>query len=332
MSDCFDHAGDADQQSLGMHHTCHTHVQEITTMSIQRLEAPRFQTLASALGLSKGSTIDGIEGLYVENVKDQTSGQSQDGKPWTRQALEVSQDGLRGWMSVFDFPDISHLRGHTINIESTVGSNKKVHGVTIDVYQNKGKLKLSNSALIDDHAEQNPPEKQAHNLEAHGVGGVYNRQEAAPARNQPQRPSQGRQSSPERQQTQPAPRQETSQPRQQSQTTVKKPIHGATVGMAINQAVGIIKETADGSLEEYYLTHDFSRDVWLIASDIVRISNHMETGHLAPTAKQRAKDQADPQQEAQPVAQLRPAREEQQTPVQEEQSCQDDMDDTEIPF
>lgn len=307
-------------------------------MSIQRLEAPRFQTLQSALGLSKGSTIDGIEGLNVLEVNERKEGGGD--KPWTCQALKVSDGTSEGWMSVFDFPDISHLRGRTINIESTMGGNKKVYGVTIDVYQNKGKLKLSNSALIDDTTDQAQPDKQAHNLEAHGVGGVYNRPEAVPARQQAQRPSPPRQNAPDRQQTQPVRQQQAPQQRQQAQTTVKKPIYGATVGMAISQAIGIIKETVEGSLDEYYLTHDFSRDVWFIASDIVRVSNHMETGHLAPTAKQRAKAQTEPeqQQEARPTREAaeahlaRPEREEQQTPVQEEQSYQDDMKEDSIPF
>lgn len=310
-------------------------------MSIQRLEAPRFQLLATALGLSKGSTIDGLEGLYVENVKDQTHGQSQDGKPWTCQALEVSQDGTRAWMSVFDFPDISHLRGHTINIESTIGSNKKVYGVTIDVYKGAGKLKLSNSALIDDTTDQLQPDKQAHNLEAHGVGGVYNRPEAAPARQQAQRPSQGRQSAPDRQQTQPARQQQSPQQRQQAQTTVKKPIHGATVGMSLNQANIILLKTHEGE-QGYFGSPVYSADLFELASDIVRVSQYMESGHLAPTAKQRAKAQAEPepQQEAQsrharqPHDEPPPAEQAQEEapPDERQQSYTEDLDDTDIPF
>lgn len=303
-------------------------------MSIQRLEAPRFQTLQSALGLSKGSTIDGIEGLNVLEVNERKEGGGD--KPWTCQALKVSDGTSEGWMSVFDFPDISHLRGRMINIESTMGGNKKVYGVTIDVYQNKGKLKLSNSALIDDTTDQAQPDKQAHNLEAHGVGGQFNRQEAAPARNQPPRPSQGRQNAPERPQTQPARQQ---QPIQQGQTTVKRPIHGATVGMSVNQANAILLKTHEGE-QGYFGSPAYSAELFELASDILRVSQYMESGHLAPTTKQRAG--ASREMQEQEVAHSRPARQpreqapaqEDDTPpiVREEQSYQDEMADEALPF
>ena len=77
-------------------------------------------------------------------------------------------------------------------------------------------------------------------------------------------------------------------------------IFGATVGMAINQAIGILKDTHPGAtLESYYATPDFSRDLHVTASDILRVSAMLEKGKLAHSAKDRndpeflAKQEAD---------------------------------------
>lgn len=75
------------------------------------------------------------------------------------------------------------------------------------------------------------------------------------------------------------------------------PIFGATAGMAVNNAVKVIAESmagADDALANYYLTPQFPKDVWEIASDLARVSLMIEDGKLAPTAKQRAGDDKQP--------------------------------------
>lgn len=65
-------------------------------------------------------------------------------------------------------------------------------------------------------------------------------------------------------------------------------IHGATVGMAINQACGLIKDTQQPLELSYLHSPAFSKDLYLIASDIIRISRVLESGKLAPNPAQRA--------------------------------------------
>jgi hypothetical protein len=69
-------------------------------------------------------------------------------------------------------------------------------------------------------------------------------------------------------------------------------IHGATVGMAINQANGIIISGTSGmnpqEREQFFDSPAYSKTLWTIASDIVRIARVMEAGKLAPAAKDRA--------------------------------------------
>ena len=64
-------------------------------------------------------------------------------------------------------------------------------------------------------------------------------------------------------------------------------IHGATVGMAINQAMAALLPSYAGA----EITKDpaFTRDLYTLASDIIRVSLHLEQGNLAPSPKDRAK-------------------------------------------
>lgn len=69
-------------------------------------------------------------------------------------------------------------------------------------------------------------------------------------------------------------------------------IHGATVGMAINQANGIIIAGTNGmkseDREKFFDSPEYSRRLWTLASDIVRVSRLMEGGKLATAPKDRA--------------------------------------------
>ena len=66
-------------------------------------------------------------------------------------------------------------------------------------------------------------------------------------------------------------------------------ILGVTVGMAIVQAISILRESHPGeTLDSYYTTTAFSRDLHIVASDIIRIGQLLERGQLAHSAKDRA--------------------------------------------
>jgi hypothetical protein len=83
-------------------------------------------------------------------------------------------------------------------------------------------------------------------------------------------------------------------------------IMGATVGMAINQAIGIIKGDlpAEPDLTGYFLTPQFSKDLHTLASDIIRVSQLLEKGKLALPVKDRAQaEEPPPEPEPQPEPQ-----------------------------
>jgi len=58
-------------------------------------------------------------------------------------------------------------------------------------------------------------------------------------------------------------------------------IHGQTVGMAINNAIGLLKEACPkGKLKDYCSKGNFSADVAKIAGSIIKISKFLEEGNL----------------------------------------------------
>lgn len=70
-------------------------------------------------------------------------------------------------------------------------------------------------------------------------------------------------------------------------------ILGVTVGMAINQAVGILRDCHNqATVENYFGTSDFSRELHMVASDIIRVGQLLERGQLAHSAKNRANPHA----------------------------------------
>lgn len=92
-----------------------------------------------------------------------------------------------------------------------------------------------------------------------------------------------------------APAREASQPKGKTERPAKQsapaakpapgnhaPVFGATVGMAVKEAVGIVREIGIQPL-----TPDFYRMVNEIASDIIRIALSLESGHLVPKLSDR---------------------------------------------
>jgi hypothetical protein len=86
-------------------------------------------------------------------------------------------------------------------------------------------------------------------------------------------------------------------------------IYGATVGMAVKGALDVlIRTTPSEESAEYFDSPTFPRDLHQIASDILRVSLHLEGGHLALTSKERAaKQQVAAQPPTQPTQQGEPA-------------------------
>lgn len=282
--------------------------------SINRIKDARFHTLASALDQAVGTTIEGIENLRVNKVDQRKTGVGkQNNKPYSFQNLHVSDRGDRSVVQVWNFPDLSSLEGGIINLESTFGKDSEVYGVMVDEYKNERRIKLSESGLIDNIEDaKTSPENQWQNIEAHSGNKGGNNDRRQDNRRGNDRRRDDRQEEP--------PRSRGGSPtRGPSDRHEKKPIFGATVGMAINQAVAIIRESPDSGGNKpdmnYFLSRQFSQDAYTIASDILRIAERLERGDIAPSAKQREEasrsvEYRQPQSRSEQRAAARQARDE----------------------
>ena len=68
-----------------------------------------------------------------------------------------------------------------------------------------------------------------------------------------------------------------------------KPVFGATVGMAINQALDLLtRDLNHDERVERIVAPVFWHSVHEVASDIIRVSRHLEAGHLAPSPSERS--------------------------------------------
>lgn len=75
----------------------------------------------------------------------------------------------------------------------------------------------------------------------------------------------------------------------ESQAERITPVFGATVGMAINQALDLLtRDLNHDERVERIVTPVFWHSVHEVASDIIRVSRHLEAGHLAPSPSERA--------------------------------------------
>lgn len=88
------------------------------------------------------------------------------------------------------------------------------------------------------------------------------------------------------------------------------PINGQTVGANVKLAVEIVTrshpENIDGPLHEFAMTAEFSRRVWTVASDLIRVAQRLEAGKLAPSANDRQGSYTPQDQEPDPVPEPEP--------------------------
>lgn len=112
---------------------------------------------------------------------------------------------------------------------------------------------------------------------------------------QAQAPVQQNQTQPPMQQPRPTPVQEVP----------ASAIHGATVGMAIGRAIDVMGNV--GMLSEESLgTKQFAKDLFAVASQIIRVSQAMESGRLAPKPEDQTTQPA-PQPAPEPEPEPEPA-------------------------
>jgi hypothetical protein len=97
----------------------------------------------------------------------------------------------------------------------------------------------------------------------------------------------------------------------QSQGNGPAPVHGATVGMGINQAIACLKEEQGTNLAEYLSTSDGASRLHTLASDIIRVALLLEKGKLADPVRVRENTQpqaAPPQPPPTPTPVSKPQR------------------------
>lgn len=83
------------------------------------------------------------------------------------------------------------------------------------------------------------------------------------------------------------------------------PINGQTVGMAMKEAIALVCRVCENAKVDYDITKPtFWQEVYVACSDIIRVSRMLETGKLAPSAK----DRADPEFEKKQAAAKEAAR------------------------
>ncbi len=152
--------------------------------------------------------------------------------------------------------------------------------LTVDEFQGKRTVMIPKGASL----EWNPPgygsQPPAQNY------GPPASQYAPPQQQGPPPPSYGPPSDRyQNQQQAPAPTPHHGAPASLPEQTGPKPILGQTVGMAVKCAVDLLSR--DVFPAGYLQSPDFSRDLFNLASDILRVSHKLETGHLAHTVLTR---------------------------------------------
>lgn len=212
-------------------------------------------------------------------------------REWQFHLVEIDDNGFRSEAKFWnrDEQEVQGLVGQTIEVEAGLHQNKP-KGLEV-AEDNKGNAQLSISercsiAFIDGGRTQPAPRQQATQQQRQQHPQQQTRQQAPQ-----QRPQQ-------------RPQQQAQRPQQQQNYPLAVP--GVTVGMAINNACDLLKETVEPhDLDAYLNSPRFSQDLWHTASDIIRISRMLEQGKFAAQVKDRAQDHTLHQQ-TQPVERQAP--------------------------
>lgn len=210
--------------------------------------------------LSDGMTVDAVQvtvsGVYERRMVSTKTGEK---SVQTCELSDSTNNKIRA--SVWEHPDLTPLKGMEVILHSSKGGNGRFGGVQVKhgSYTPKGQteakatIELSvNKAGIFQHVQ------------------VYNNGGAM-------------------QESSDKPKQAELSDTRVVQNTGIRPINGMTVGMAVNNAVKVIVE--GGLIGKYTnLIEQMPKDLYLLASAIIRVSTHIEAGHLAPNGKEKAKE------------------------------------------
>jgi len=241
-------------------------------------------------------------------------------RSWIAHIYEIEDNGFRSEAKFWnrDLDEINGFIGNQIEVEAA--SNKgKACGLEVgeDNRQNPQLSISENCAIsfIDGGRQYERPAPQQQRQQ--------HTQQQRPAYQQPQQPQQQR--------SYQASNQAQQRPAPQQQNHPHAPL-GITVGMAINNAVQLIKENSVNieGFNDYLGSPEFSRDLHELASDILRISRVLETGKLAPPVKERRGQPQQQPQRQEPQQTQRPSPQ----PAKELENLNDDhnLESDDIPF
>lgn len=222
--------------------------------------------------LPANAVLECIEGTITKVYPDISKGTSQYGDWSIQKGTFRGTDGVEIPMKFCDMVPIGNdWCGHAMRISKA--ADPKAKSLKVDEYQGKKSIKIDKSAMI----EWNPP-----GMAAPGPAQGPPQQQHAPQG--PSGPPQHQQNA-QAPQGPPAQRQPQQSAPQQSAPPQRKEIFGATVGMAIKLAGDFM--IADLGNWPVPGSPDFSACLYEIASDIVRVSQRMESGTLAKSPSVR---------------------------------------------
>lgn len=236
--------------------------------------------ISTILTYPKGTPLECLSGTII-NVGKLDSGTNSFGD-WTMQKIDL-RDQTGQITLVFSGRDelAAGWKGHHVTLRQGINNKDKPDGLEVEEYKDKKRVKVKFCALLE-------------------AGGAAPGPAQPPPTQQPPPPTQHVQQppptqQPPRQQQQPAP-----PPTQQAEPTPppagqkpQKVYFGQTIGMAMNNAVNLIrdshKDTGDEQFRAYLASSAFARDVHRIASDLLAVAGTLESGKLAPSPKEREK-------------------------------------------
>lgn len=237
--------------------------------------------------LGNGAALEAVVGKLTKLFPRKSGTKAADNTPWSIQNGELTDN--TGAVIPVMFKDCGEI-------------SKDWQNHTVALLGKHGDKGLSGLYVFDDTYNDSTVRK----LKLTPTGTLMSAQEffqingqAQPTPGQPG-PKQGTTSSPKPQgqpTTQQRPPQGQGQPRQQSGPPPKtgKPLpHGQTVGMAMNNAAGFIRDhmadyaRAGGwtSPKVYLESAAFPKDLWTVASAMLRVSAYLEKGNLAPKGEE----------------------------------------------
>lgn len=244
-----------------------------------------------------GNKLEAIEGCITKVWPERKESQPGEQNPWSFQSAEFrGLDGQTIRIKFKNFPPVGNdWCGHPVRFVASTDPRAK--GIVVEEHNGKKSLILNRPTVEEDWnvdfqapaASAGPPATQTQNRAAgppgaHGPPQSYHGQGHGPDNRPPQRqqgPPPSQHSGPPRQ----GPPAQSQQGPPQGQRPATMPVHGQTVGMAVNNAVKII--TGWDVPPVYFSTSAFSLDVYTIASDLIRVAAMLEKGKLATPAKDR---------------------------------------------